>query len=274
MRVLRVSHSAVVDAWREREREVRRRGASVRLLCARRWDEGGAPVELRPRPGEDVLGVRTWGTHPALFVYDPVPLWRALGQRWDVIDIHEEPFALATAEVLLLRALRGNRAPYTLYSAQNIDKRYPPPFRWLERWALRRASAVVVCNEAAGRIVQRKGFPGVADVLPLGVDPVQFAPSGASRETERIVRVGYVGRLAEHKGVQVLLDAVAASPDLRLTLAGAGPMESVCRARAGVPPLAGRVEVLGKVSQVDLPAVFRSVDVLAVPSLTTPGWVE
>ena len=75
----------------------------------------------------------TWGRHPALFVYDPRPLWRALGEAYDVIDVHEEPFALATAEVLLLRWLRRNRAPVVLYTAQNLHKRYPPPFRWLER---------------------------------------------------------------------------------------------------------------------------------------------
>ena len=103
MRVLRVSHSAVVDAWRERERLLRRDGLDVRTISARVWDEAGMPVRLVPRPGEPVEGVATIGRHPALFLFDPRPLWRALGERWDVIDLHEEPFALATAEVLLLR---------------------------------------------------------------------------------------------------------------------------------------------------------------------------
>ena len=124
-------------------------GADVDLLTARRWNEGGTDVALVARPGEPVTGLRTWGRHPALFVYAPLPLWRALGRPYDVIDIHEEPFALATAEILLLRRLRRQRAPYVLYSAQNIDKRYPPPFRWLERWALRHA--------AGAQRVQRRG---------------------------------------------------------------------------------------------------------------------
>ena len=46
MRVLRVSHSAVVDAWRERERELRALGHDVRTLSARAWDEGGRRVPL------------------------------------------------------------------------------------------------------------------------------------------------------------------------------------------------------------------------------------
>lgn len=165
-----MSHSAVVREWRSRERELTRLGHDVHLLTARVWNEGGRAVAAEPEPGEQVTPVRTWGTHPALFVYDPIPLWRALGEGWDVVDIHEEPFALVTAEILLLRALRRQRAPYVLYSAQNLEKRYPVPFRWLERWALRHASGVAVCNREAGWIVERKGFPGTARYVQLGVD--------------------------------------------------------------------------------------------------------
>lgn len=275
MRVLRISHSGVVDAWRERERVARRMGHDVTSVTATVWDEGGRDVPLEPRPGEDVVGVRTLGRHPALFVYDPRPLWRLLGQRWDVLDLHEEPFALATAEVLALRALRRSTVPYCLYSAQNIDKRYPPPFRWLERWALRHASAVSVCNAEAGEIVTRKGLTGRAVLIGLGVDPEAFAP-GPERppSPDGTVRVGYGGRLAPHKGVDVLLEAVAADRRLHLVVAGAGPQDAELRARAGRPDLAGRVEFAGAVSKPDLPDLYRGLDVLAIPSLTTAGWIE
>ena len=231
-------------------------------------------VRLTARDGEDVEGLRTWGRHPALFAYDPRPLWRALGEPCDVIDIHEEPFAVATAEVLLIRALRRNPAPYVLYSAQNIDKRYPVPFRWLERWALRHASGVQVCNSEAGRIVERKGFPGRATLIPLGVDTRVFSPDTSRTPISGRLRVGYVGRLAEHKGVATLLDAAAAEPRITLALAGAGPDEATFRARAAKPDLEGRVEFLGGLPQEQLPEFYRSCDAIAVPSRTTPGWVE
>ncbi|QOK24666.1 glycosyltransferase [Janibacter indicus] len=270
-----MSHSGVVDAWRERERVARRMGHDVTSVTAAVWDEGGRDVPLELRPDEDVIGVRTLGRHPALFVYDPLPLWRLLGQRWDVIDLHEEPFALSTAEVLLLRALRRVATPFCLYSAQNIDKRYPPPFRWLEQWALRHATAVSVCNAEAGEIVARKGLTGRAALIGLGVDPEHFAP-GPERppSSDGAVTVGYVGRLAPHKGVDVLLEAVAAEPRLHLVVAGAGPQASQLQARARQPDLAARVELIGSVDKVDLPDLYRSLDVLAVPSLTTAGWVE
>lgn len=288
MRVLRVSHSAVVDAWRERERELRARGVDVRLLSARAWDEGGATVRLVPRPGEPVRGVRTLGSHPALFLYDPVLLWRALGQEWDVLDVHEEPFALATAEILLLRRLRAvvsrrPAPPYLLYSAQNLDKRYPWPFRWFEARALRGAAAVSVCNDEAGRIVRAKGARGRVETVPLGVDPAVFAPSPdhpsddasdvtrPGRGTARL-RVGYAGRLAHHKGVDVLLAAVADDDRLDLVVAGDGPDRAALEEAAR--PLGGRVRFVGALGGDDLVAFYRSLDALAVPSRETAGWVE
>ncbi len=283
MRVLRISHSAVVDAWRERERAVRRRGIDVTSLSAQKWNEGGAEIALTPRQGEPVSGLRTWGRHPALFVYDPRSLWHALGSSYDVIDIHEEPFALATAEILAMRRLRQRRTPYALYSAQNIDKRYPPPFRWLEHWALRHASCVSVCNANAAEIVQRKGFPGRASVIGLGLDRAHFQPdldspssatTAAGADSPAYAVVGYAGRLEPHKGVDVLLEAVSADPRLRLRIAGGGPDAGRLHALVAGLHIGDRVEFLGSVAQADLPEFYRELDVLAVPSLTTRGWIE
>ncbi|WP_400997686.1 glycosyltransferase [Agromyces sp. GXQ0307] len=313
MRVLRVSHSAVVDEWRGRERALTALGVDVELCCARRWHAGGAPVSLQARPDECVRGVRTFGRHPALFVYDPLPLWRALGGRFDVIDVHEEPFALATAEILLLRALRGRtrRTPVVLYTAQNLRKRYPIPFRWLERWALRAASGVSACNSEAARIAEDKGFAGRARVIPLGVGLERFSPAdgarpadgagrasragatGAASETvgqdapgqesdagdrpqnvTGSITVGFIGRLVPEKGLLLLLDALAREPRLRLRVIGTGPLASGLPARAASVGLSDRVELVGSVDPTDIPDVLRSFDVLAVPSLPTPSWTE
>ncbi len=294
MRVLRISHSAGVDAWRGRERALAARGVDVDVICAARWVEGGVPVTPHPRPGEKVTPVRTWGTHPALFLYEPRPILRSLRRGWDVVDIHEEPFSLATAEVRLLRRLAGVRAPILLYTAQNLDKRYPVPFRWLERAALRSAAAVSACNAAAARIAERKGFDGRARTIPLGVDTDEFAPtpepprpSGADAEAAATaagespsapgrppVVVGFLGRLVPEKGIGLLLDAVAAEPGLRLRIAGGGPLQDELDRQISSRGLDARVEMLGGIQPSDAPAFYRSLDVLAVPSLPTATWTE
>jgi glycosyltransferase involved in cell wall biosynthesis/GT2 family glycosyltransferase len=279
VRVLRISHSSVVDSWRGRERALRRRGVHIALLTARRFDEGGSTVTLAPRPGEPVTGVGTWGKHPALFVYDPRPIWRALAQPWDVIDVHEEPFALATAEVLLLRALRRSRTPVILYTAQNIRKHYPIPFRWFERRALRAASGISACNDEAAAIAIEKGFPGVARVIPLGIDPDEFSPldwvaqTGPATADERII-VGFAGRLVPEKGAAVLIDAVARDARLVARIAGDGSQSGDLHARADALGVGKRIEFVGAVPSENIAEFYRSIDVLAIPSLPTPSWTE
>ncbi|WP_243842025.1 glycosyltransferase [Microbacterium hydrocarbonoxydans] len=286
--MLRISHSAAIAAWRGRERALRARGEDVSLITARRWHAGGVWVDLDAAPDEQVIPARTVGTHPALFLYDPRPIWRALGERWDVIDLHEEPFALSTAEVLLLRMLRRSRTPVVLYTAQNLHKRYPLPFRMLERWALRTASGISACNTEAARIVEAKGFAGRARVIPLGVDAPAATPGAApvavrhspvaenphEVRPEDPITVGMLGRLVPEKGFGTLLDALARDARLRARIAGSGPLAEELPAWASARGVADRVEILGPVDPEEVESFYRSIDVLAVPSMPTASWTE
>lgn len=272
LRVLRVAHHGVVSAWRERERELRRRGIDVTLVSANRWNEGGKDLQLDAGQDAFVVGVDTVGSHPNGFFYDPRPLWRLLGQQWDLIDLHEEPCAAATAEILALVRLRRACVPYVLYSAQNIAKRYPPPIRWTERAALRGAAGAYVCNTEAGLILQRKGLRTAASLIGLGVDLSVFQP-GDRTEPHTPLVVGYSGRLETYKGVDVLLRAIALLPDVRLLIAGEGPERMTLITLADELGVADRVTFLGHLGS-DLPAFYRDLDALVVPSMPTPGWLE
>jgi glycosyltransferase involved in cell wall biosynthesis len=274
LRVLRISKSGVVTAWRERERQLRRRGVDLTLVAAARWEEGGSMVSFTPAGDDFVTPVRTLGRHPNLFVYDPLPLWRLLGSgHWDLIDMHEEPFGLAVAEIMFLARLRSVRAPFVFSSAQNIDKRYPPPFRWFERWSVTRAAGAYGCNTEAGRILRRKGLVGPYEYLPLGVDVERFEPVDRPPPSGTL-RVGFVGRLIRHKGVDVLLDAVAPDPRLTVEIFGAGPEHDALVAQADRLGIGHRVSFHGHVGGDDVPGVYRRIDVLAVPSIPLPSWIE
>lgn len=272
LRVLRVAHHGVVSAWRERERELRRRGVDVTLVSANRWNEGGKDVELDAGGDAFVVGVDTVGFHPNGFLYDPRPLWRLLGQPWDLIDLHEEPCAAATAEILALMRLRRVAVPYVLYSAQNIAKRYPPPIRSKEKAALRGAAGAYVCNTEAGLILQRKGLRTPASLIGLGVDLSVFRPRDRTEPHTPLV-LGYSGRLETYKGVDILLRAMALLPDARLLIAGEGPERMALTTLADELGIADRVHFLGHLGS-DLPAFYRDLDALVVPSLPTPGWLE
>ncbi|MBW3605155.1 MAG: glycosyltransferase [Actinobacteria bacterium] len=272
-RVLRVYHSGVVSGYRERDRELRRSGADVTLLTPRRWPHGGHHVHLEAGGDDFVAAARTVGRHPALFVYDPRPLLHLLRRhRFDVLDIHEEPHSLSAAQVRLLGRLLQPHAPFLLYTAQNIDKRYPWPFRALERAALRGASAIYPCSIEAGAVLRRKGFTGRLAVLPLGAATRQFTPRTNDDGERTRLRIGYVGSLTEQKGVHVLLRALAElEGSWSLDVVGDGPRRASLRAEAAALGTADLITFHGALPHDSLPARYRSLDVVVVPSLPTPG---
>jgi glycosyltransferase involved in cell wall biosynthesis len=275
LRALRIYHSAVVSDWRRRDRELRRHAIDLVLLSPRRWNEGGEVVEFDSTGDDFVHAISTFGQHPFRFVYAPWSLWRAFRERpLDIIDTHEEPASLAVGEVLVLRRLLQPRAKLLLYCAENIPKRYPVPFRWIERWALRSASAVYCCNEAAATIIRSKGFRGEIEVLGLGVDVDQLAPEPASRQRAGL-HLGYVGRLDERKGVQVVLDALTQLPDsVTFTIAGTGPYAGALQAKARDTGLGDRARFLSYVDHAQVAQLYRTFDAVVVPSLPTKRWHE
>lgn len=271
IRVLRLFHSAVVDEFRERERWLsEKHGYDVHVACPPSWPEGGSVVPAAPERGVPVHVVPVHGrTHPILFWYSPGALRRLVAEvRPHLIDVHEEPYSLAAAGAL--RAAHG--LPMCVYTAQNIHKRYPTPFRQLERRVLSRAAAAYPCSTEAGEVLRRKGFTGALHVLPLGVsDP----PPRASANGR--LRVGFVSRLVPEKGGRHALAAFADAAgglDAELEIVGAGPEEQSLRDAAAALGLNGSVRFTGAVGQEEALARIGSYDVLLVPSLSTSRWKE
>jgi glycosyltransferase involved in cell wall biosynthesis len=275
VKVLRIYHSGVVSAWRQREREMRRWGVDVTLVSPTRWNEGGADVDLDTGDDDWVVPARTLGSHPYIFLYDPRPLIRLFRQhRFDLIDLHEEPASLAALEVRLLSWFGHRRTPLVVYGAQNISKRFPWPFRSIERGTLRRATGAYPCNRDAGDIYRDKGFTGLIQVMGLGVEVERFGASD-HRAAQEPTTIGYVGRLAEHKGVQVVLDAMVALPAaLHLQICGEGPYRQALEAHVARLGLGDRVEFLGYSKHGDLPSRYAKFDVAVIPSQTRENWVE
>jgi len=73
----------------------------------------------------------------------------------------------------------------------------------------------------------------------------------------------FMGRFVGFKNLPALLEAVAALPDVRLTLVGSGPMEAKLRRLVD-----GRVRFLPPVSGAEKQRMFAEHDLLVIPSLT------
>jgi glycosyltransferase involved in cell wall biosynthesis len=144
--------------------------------------------------------------------------------------------------------------------------------RSLRRRVVRGSERVTVVSQAMLEDLRLEaGDVSNCSVLPMGVDTQQrFTPS-----VSPITRTGllFVGRLADKKGVDVLLDAMARlrdMPDLSLHIIGSGPEEARLKQQASSLGLDKIVDFVGPVPNRDLPLWYQRSSVLVFPSVVTP----
>jgi len=197
--------------------------------------------------------------------------------RPDVLHVDEEPYNLATWHALRLGQAVGARGLF--FTWQNLNRRYPWPFRHFETTNYRRAACAIAGNQDAVGVLRVKGYRGPVVVIPqFGVDPDIFAPAPAPAASadDHTFTVGYAGGLAPEKGVDLLLAACAGWPAGRwaLQIAGEGPERAHLGKLAAQLGIADRVQFLGYRPSTALPAIYRGWDVLVLPSRSRPNWVE
>lgn len=273
MRVLMVSKALVVGAY-QRKLELLARQPDVELTCVVPPAWGGQRYEPTFLDGYRmvVAPIRFNGN---FHLHHYPTLGKLIGAvRPDVVHIDEEPYNLAT--FLALRSARAVGARSLFFTWQNLDRRYPPPFAWTERYVMDRSRFAIAGNREAVDVLRRKGYRGPASVIPqFGVDPAHFSPGAGARDPARPFTIGFLGRFEAEKGLFVLLDALAELRGAwRLRLVGGGPVRDELRARADRLGIGARLSVEAGVPSVDVPNVLRGLDALVLPSLTRPNWKE
>lgn len=287
MKLLMVGHSYVVALNRRLCREVARAGGDglsvtvaapasyagdLRAITLERLE--GEPYTLEPVP------VR-FTKVPHLFLYGR-RLRELLAGPWDVVHAWEEPYILAGGQIA--HATRPSSA--LIFSTfQNLPKRYPPPFCWVERYSLARASGWTAFGRTVAENLQHR--PGYRDkpmrTIPLGVDLDVFQPNPeARRKTLAALNwsesgppiVGYLGRFVPQKGIRLLMRVLDRLPPSgwRALFVGGGPLEGELEAWSNRH--ADQVRIVQNVPHDAVPPYLCAMDLLAAPSQTTPRWKE
>ena len=199
--------------------------------------------------------------------------------RPDVIDLWEEPWGLLSVQTCWLRNRLLPATRILSETEQNVKKNLPFPFETFRSYTLRNADFVIGRNQEAVDIARLKGYRGPAAVAPNGVDIELFAPQereAARRELGFSGFVcGYVGRLVEQKGLAEMVDALAhCPPDVTLVFVGSGPFQPEIERRVREAKREAQVRFLANREREQLPAVMSALDVLLLPSRTTPRWKE
>ncbi|WP_439571161.1 glycosyltransferase [Sphingomonas sp.] len=114
-----------------------------------------------------------------------------------------------------------------------------------------------------------------------GVDLDRFAPRDRAAAKAALGAAGplvaSVGALIPRKGHEIVIDAVAALPGVRLMIAGEGPERPRLVAQIARLGVGDRVTLLGSVAHGELPALLAAADVMALASSSeglANAWVE
>jgi glycosyltransferase involved in cell wall biosynthesis len=144
-------------------------------------------------------------------------------------------------------------------------------FYYLKRWVMDQSRVLtVVSRTMRSAIVDMGVAPDKVRVIPMGVDlKHRFTPDPAvKRAGDELL---FVGRLVEKKGLKKLLEAMpkvlAKHPTMRLSVAGAGPLEVELHELARQIGISDQVDFLGMVTQSKLPALYRRATLAVFPFL-------
>ncbi len=162
----------------------------------------------------------------------------------------------------------GGMAPTIARRAHALVARKPTLFAELQR-----ANAVFAPSRFMCSAFESQGFPtGRIELLPYGLDPSRGAarPAQPSDRADGVLRVGYIGSIARHKGVHVAIEAVRRLERKDVVLHVFGDVDThpeysrELRASAGNDP---RIVFEGKFEPTQLGEVLARLDCVAVPSL-------
>lgn len=147
--------------------------------------------------------------------------------------------------------------------------------RWLTGLALRSSGTYVVAVSDAVRRHWSSGInldPDVIRVVRNGIDVVRYYPDERGKNALPPV-IGVAARLAPMKGIEYLLDALGELAEdgvmFRLRVAGTGGLRKSLEERCLRLGISEQTEFLGHVQ--DMPAFYRTIDIYALPSVSTEG---
>jgi glycosyltransferase involved in cell wall biosynthesis len=169
---------------------------------------------------------------------------------------------------VLLARLSGLSLVTTVHGWVHHTARTPFYFA-VDRFALRRhAQVVAVSSDLHAECLALGVPPERLTLVENAIDTDDFRRRGGPRRPGRLV-VGAVGRLAEEKGFDLLIEAVEravdAGADLELRIAGEGGEEARLRARIAASRHADRLRLLGY--EKDVRSLFESMDLFALSSI-------
>ena len=245
---------------------------------------------VRPRVGADPRGADAVRDRSKVEAVQLARVWRsddphrglyhALGfgirrAAPDIIHAEEEPDSLAALQIAVARRLAAPRARLILNTWQNVNRRKRPAVSLVLSAALAASDAVICGNQGAVTVLREMGYRKPAPVIPaLALDASFYHRRHVARFAQGFT-VGCIARLVPEKGIDTALRAVAAlGAPATLAVVGVGPSRPALEELARTLGVGASTRFMGPRDPDGIAEFLSAIDVLVVPSRSSPVWKE
>lgn len=242
-------------------------GVECDMLCAvLQGPSCVVPLNARAR----LLGCRTWVKAYATTLA-PGMIWKLFRtkKQYDLIHVHH-PDPMACLALLL----SGYRGKVVLHWHSDIEKQkwLLKLYRPLQSWLLKRADLIVGTTPVySAESPCLTGVQPKVRILPIGIDPVVPQSEAVERMRSRYAGrkiVFSLGRLVAYKGFRYLVEAARyLNDDYVVLIGGEGALRGELEALIAQWGLHDKVQLLGRVSDEDLPACYGACQVFCLSSV-------
>ncbi len=175
---------------------------------------------------------------------------------------------LSLTEKLLLTDIAAERGIKVFWIEHDPVGKWLTMNPWLKLLKKQSSHATTITVSQLSRIqyLEMDWDPKKTVVIPNGIANTWFKEKPNEKEATDTLHLGYVGRLAEEKGVDLLLRAIADVPHTTLDIVGDGPEEKDLKKRAQRQEHDHNVRFHGR--RTDVADFYRQIDALVLPSRT------
>lgn len=273
MKILFVSHSSVLQYHQQKLEILREKyGHEIILVTPPSWPEAGADVtaytdgKIKYELGKTVM-IRSKLLH---FYLNAEAIIKKVNP--DIVHVEEEPFAPSCRQFVSAAKKAGKKALF--FTWENIERKHNPVYTWFDKYCIANADAAIAGNADGKAILEKKDFKGPLEVIPqYGVNLEDF-PDRKIKASKSEYNLAYVGRLTPEKGIETITSALRNTKGLKLHIAGTGPSMERIHKEAHVMGIADKAEFHARIDSGKIPEFLSGMDMLILPSLTTPVWKE
>ncbi len=284
IRVLSIDKTAGLESSHERHQSMaQQKGIELHVLGPRHWIESGREIVWKIREDQNYFshfGSVFFKDYYARVGYYSGLCKALIQSQPDIIQLFEEPWSITALQTIFAASIFAPGAKLFFYTWENIYRPWEYPsrasllYRSIDKSVHTLSTGAVCATEGAKEVLIKKGYQKPILVNPYGLPSFFFERKPVETDDSRPFTFGYIGRMMYMKGIDLLLEALAALPDTQLLLVGGGKDAVQYRENAQRMGVDNRIEWLAGITEQRVPDALQRIDVFVLPSRHTYGWKE